>query len=189
MKARWIPGLLLTAVAALAPAFLACAGPGATVATASEDDGMIAVAAGPIELSELPSRVRLAPSGDRPLAAELEALGPDRRLYLVLRGLSASAPPGVLFHLYLGLPAGAEPATDDPRHVGSLNFFGATPVDGGTRPPGPAADWQSFEVSRAVRSLGERGLIGEAIELTIRATGSPTEGARPVIGRVELVVQ
>lgn len=179
-------GRLLLAAALLLLPPAACSEQRAGAAVG--DERLIASAAGPIELTEGPLRIALDPLGERTLSAELDSLG-GRRVYLVLRDLRAAGAPGVLYHLYLDLPAGAEPGADDSHHVGILNFFGAPPLDEAGETPREAAALRSFDVSEAARALRERDLPTGPTTVTIRPQGRPTPGARPVIGRIELLVQ
>jgi hypothetical protein len=149
-------------------------------------EGVLAIA-GPVELGATPARISLTPTAGAGgnLASQLAALGPGRHLYLVLRDLRATEQPGVLYHLYLDLPPlplGGTPAEDDPRHVGSLNFYNATPVSN----PG---FFQSYDISDAMRGLARRKMLSDATTVTILPFGTPAEGARPVIGWIELAVQ
>jgi hypothetical protein len=146
----------------------------------------IAVAAGPVRLVEAPVRVPLSPpAGGAGIASAIESMEPGERLFLVLRDLSAAEPPGVLYHLYLSLPPGAVPAEDDPRHAGSINFYAAVRPE----PAEPGSAFHSFDVTEAIRALGERGELDEPLMLTILPAGEPAGGSGATVGRIELVVQ
>lgn len=186
MRAR--PRLELLAAGALLGVTLACTGSSAGGASLS-GERMIASAAGPIELGDAPVRVVLAASSDAGVASILAELEPQRRVEVVLHELAAASQPGVLYHLYLGLPEGAEPAADDPRHVGILNFFGIAPAERGGQLPGSAEVPRSFDASAAATTMRAPGTSQDPLTLTIRPHGTPDLEARPRIGRIELVVR
>lgn len=142
-----------------------------------EQGNVLARAAG-VELGAGPTRVALG-GGD--VAARLAALG-SRRVHLVIRGLRAANPPGVLYYAFLGLPAGAVPADEDPRHVGILNFYAAQ-----TGPVDPDRIFYSFDATDAVRTLRARGELRDSVTVTFYPVGNLEPGAKPVISRVELV--
>lgn len=186
MRAR--PRLELLAAGALLAVTLACTGSSAGGAGFS-GERMIASATGPIELGDAPVRVVLAPADEAGVASILGALEPGRRVEVVLHDLAAAAQPGVLYHLYIDLPEGTEPAADDPRHVGILNFFGIAPAEGGGQPPGSAAAPRRFDASAAAAAMAALGTPRDPLTLTIRPHGTPDLAARPRIGRIELVVR
>lgn len=72
------------------------------------------------ELGAAPSSVRVAipkASAERTLAA--------RALVLRIEGVSVTAPPGVIYEVYVALPAGTKPDPSLPNYVGNLAPFGA----------------------------------------------------------------
>lgn len=149
----------------------------------------IASVAGPIDLETVPKRVSIEASGGKTLASFLEALGPGQRLYLVLHGLRAKEQPGVLYHLYLNLPPGTKPGADDARYMGTFNFYDAIPIgdEKGTAPP--SSGFNSYDITELARTLRGRGLLSEPTTVTIQPGGTPAPGAKPVIGRIGLIVQ
>ena len=134
-----------------------------------------------IELGAGPTTVTLDGRGG---ASRLDALG-SRRLSLIVRGLRAGKPPGVLYHLYLNLPAGTVPAGDDPRHVGIINFYAAPTGDAAKADPDRI--FYSFDATEAVRVLRARGLLSDPLTVTFYPAGTPEPGAKAVVSRVELV--
>ena len=126
----------------------------------------------------------LHPVRGHALGPALDALG-SRRLYLVVRDLRTVEQPGVLYHLYLDLPAGTAVDKADPWHAGILNFFNAPPPGA----PEPEGVFQSFDVTSLVRSLRARGQLAERVKLSIIPVGEADPKARPTIGVVELVAQ
>jgi hypothetical protein len=145
----------------------------------------------PLTLGSRSATTPLAPLGGdgASLATYLEALAPGRSLYLVARGLTSAEPPGVTYTVYLDLPAGATPTANDPRRIGSLNFYNAgdpaAPIPRGIEP------FYSFDltaVARALRSQGQGQLAGRTT-VTLIPQGAPNPKAEAVVGRFELVEQ
>jgi hypothetical protein len=167
------------------PALGACAnGVDPTRPAASRGDGQVIAFLGPVKLQRTPVRVPLQGAEGTPLSAILDTLGRNRRLYLVLRDLRTDEQPGVLYDVYLDLPAGAQPRENDPHYVGSFNFYNAA---GGFAPSN--ARFQSFDISDVARALRARGKLTDRTTITVFAGGTPDGAAKPVIGRLELVVQ
>lgn len=180
---------LLAAACVGAETEIALNGPGAPGDGAEAEPAvpglLLSAGTGPHRLAGTAIRIELAPPAGlaaADAAARLDGLdGPDEgRLRLVLRDLVAPEPPGTLYQLYLGLAPGEEPAEDDPRAVGSLNFFGVE-TGGGT------AELRSYDVTALAPLLAAALRAGRAPALTVRSA-SPAAGAAPSLGRVELVV-
>ena len=125
--------------------------------------------------------LKLPPSGSRsrPLKEHVDGLAGDRRIFLVLKNVSAEEAPGVIFSIYLDLPAGSEHEEAQRHLAGYLNFFGLT---GGRK----TAD-RSFDITDLVRNLQKRNLLNETTTITIQPDGTPAEGAKAKIGGVEIV--
>ena len=134
-----------------------------------------------VELGAGPTTVAL---DGREISSRIDALG-SQRLYLILRGLRAGGQPGVLYHLYLNLPAREDPAVDDPRHVGIINFYAAQTGNEAD----PDRIFYSFDVTDAVRTLRARGLLRDCVTITFRPAGAPEPGAKAVVSGVELVAE
>lgn len=169
--------------------------PRADVADAAEVSGgpvspavetrKMASAEGPIELTAAPRRIRLDFSkpdtdGVQDLGKLLASREPGQRLILQVRDLQAAGPPGVLYHLYLGLPAGETPAQDDFRHVGSIQFFDAVPSKKG---------FYSFDVTEVLQRLQRQAQLDLGSVVTVIPAGAPETGAQPAVGRIDLVVE
>lgn len=119
------------------------------------------------------------------LESRAGSLRSGRRLYLVVRGLRVDEEPGIIYHLYLDLPAGAKPLNNDPRYVGSINFYGVPPA--GTTPSDRV--YQSFDITDAVRTLQARGLLRSSTTVTLFPVGPAAPGAKAIVGRLEIVEQ
>ena len=149
----------------------------------------------PVALGAGPVAVTLASSG-QPLSQQLESLAPGKSLYLVVRGLTATEAPGVLYSVYLDLPAGASPTENDPHQVGIIHFFNARAPGAANEPDAESSVntdaekvFFSFDVTPAVRALRQRGWLQEATTLTFIPDGQPVPSARAVVGHLELIDQ
>jgi hypothetical protein len=149
-----------------------------------------AASAPEIVLADKPVRVVLAgpETSSASLGNLVQNLGPGRHLHLVLNGLSAAEPPGVIYYLYLDLPPGATPAEDDPHYVGAFNFFSFVPLPDAERSAAAGSmTAYSYDVTAVARTLQRRGLLRDPLSATIVPGGRPTIGARVVIGEIALV--
>lgn len=125
-------------------------------------------------------------------AGAVSSIAPQggKRLYLVARGLRAEVQPGALYHLYLGLPADADPAASERHLVGSVNFFAAEQHagdGGGEAAAAEAGKFLSFDVTDLARSLDAEGALGTAPSLTVAPADQPAAEARAVVGQISLV--
>src|ERR1700737_3826382 len=179
---RWRFSLLLIAgVAAMTIGVNAMAAESfETLATSASKP--VALGAGPVTVTLAP-----APGNVASLSARLASVRQDRKVYLVLRGLSTNEQPGVVYQIYLGLPQGVAPKPDGPYYVGSLNFFNA--MSGGTEPARPDQRFYSFDVTDLLKTLQSRKSLGDAVAVTIVPAGKPSAGAKPMIGEIALVEQ
>jgi tyrosinase len=144
-----------------------------------------------LALADRPVTIRLAaPAGPRALSVGLRALPSARNIRLTVRDLQATAAPGILYHLYLNLPAGASRAVAEAHYIGPITFFDAVTADRAQMAGmdhGPAAAAASgpsfsFDVTALVRRLGRP----DRLEVTLVPQGRPAAGANAVIGNVEL---
>jgi hypothetical protein len=148
---------------------------------------MLAAASLPLKLGSGPVTVTLAPasaSEEMTLSTALKGLKPEEHLYLVLRDLKASEPPGVAYDVYLDLPPDAHPKPEDPHTVGTLNFYNSVGVSAGN--PG---FFFSFDVTGTAKLLQSRNLLNSRTAVTISPSGNPAAHAKAVIGRIELLKQ
>ncbi len=125
--ARALSAVALVAAVVGAPA----AAPGEAPMTmpAHTPDG-----SGPVALGPDGARItlRTPPAGEtaaRPAGSE-----PPAAIGLVLEGVRADNPPGVVYGVWLNLPAGAPATVESPHHVGTLSFFDAVTLPGAEAP-------------------------------------------------------
>lgn len=168
--------------------------------TAAPTAPTVHVASGPVTLGAAPVRKTLEPRPSPtaapapPLPERVAALPASRRLYLVLRGLRAQAHPGVLYHVYLDLPADVSPASARATEhlAGAINFFDAVPHadHAAPAPAAPGSDvFVSFDVTEIARSLHRRGILAARPALTIAPVGRPYAAAQPLVGEISVVEQ
>ena len=127
------------------------------------------------ELTPGDATLPLKPRSGVALKKQLDALPPSRQLYLVVSGLQASTPPGVLYALYLE-PSGTQTPSASAR-AGYLNFYA---VSAGAKSP-PV----SFEVTSIIRALlaAKPDLSG----LQVRIVPADHPQSNPSIGNIELI--
>jgi tyrosinase len=172
--------------------------PGASVNTslvvASSVVPNAAAASRPISLSSEPIRVSLhmaAPVGAArtpSFAEHLQALKPDRKLYIEFKGLKAQEQPGVIYNVYLDLPP--NPTADDLKshYIGAVNFFDKLPMAnakpgehvGGSR----SAILPLAPVAKTL--LAGKQLLDKPV-VTIKPLGTPNDAAAPTIDEVRVV--
>jgi hypothetical protein len=155
---------------------------------------VIATVAGPVELGARPVRVTFNFTADpaKPnatLAAHLAALRPGQEIYLVVKDLRVAEQPGVLYHLYLNLPPGADPRPHEAHYVGNLNFYNAVALDSPVAEASQSPSFRSYEITGLARDLQSKQLLSEPTTLTILPAGVPVAEAKARIGQIELVKQ
>lgn len=155
---------------------------------------LLAKVAGPITLGAAPVSANLQsaqPGAAFQFPRQVKSLLPEKKLYLLMRNLSAEMQPGVIYHAYLDLPAGTIPQKDDPHHIGMLNFFGAMHH---RAPPSPSMSqltprFISMDVTPVARRLQSEGTLSQQPSVTIVPVGKPAQTAKPLIGEIALVAQ
>jgi len=152
-------GLFVAAIA-LVP-IVGCGAPAVRAARSSK-----AMETKPVVLGAAPTRV----------AVSLPKAKSSRRLYVVIRGLRVDVDPGVLYHLYLDLPAGAKPAANDPRFIGTINFYGVPPN------ASPDRAFFTFDITDSARKLRSK----KDTTITFVPGGPAAPGAKVTIARVEI---
>ena len=175
------------ALVAAAPAAVAAAAAPAPLAIAAQaDTGTIPLGTKPARRS-LRATAGMAPPSKTPLAARLEALPNERRLYLVIKNLYAEAPVQAIYRVYLDLPEGAAPS--DPlnsHYVGSFNYFDSA---GHERHAMHAAKPYSFDITDVAANLGAMNLLKTEPTVTIVPSGEPSDDAKAVVGDISIVEQ
>jgi tyrosinase len=181
------------AVASVGAAVAAAAGEAspvtlATTATAAAA-GTAAAAAGGIALEPTGTRVTLSatPAAGAALTARVEAAPAERQIHLVIRNYRTDAQPGVIYNVYLDLPASGEAGSGEGHYVGSINFFGAARHDG--HEGHEAATSISFDVTDLAQRLRAEGSLSDTPTVTIVPDGQPVADAKPVVGEIALVEQ
>jgi tyrosinase len=144
---------------------------------------MTIAGAGPVALGSEATEVVL---DTKNLASRVQALASNRHIYLVLREPRAEVQPDTLYHIYLALPHGTKPEKGGPYDVGTLNFYNAVPLEGGATASG---QFRSFDVTGLLKNLQQRNALSDQTTVTIVPSGFPAAGAKPSIGRVEIVEQ
>ena len=162
--------------------------PPATKIASSRRQG--APTTGGIQLGAGPLTVHLAPAHESApsFADQIEALGEDQRLYLVISNFKAQTQPGVVYRVYLDLPTGPSDANREGQFIGTMTFFDATAHSGHSFASLPGRT-RRFDVTDVVRRLHAQGRTGTTPSVTIAPVGEPAANARPVIGEISLVGQ
>src|SRR5882757_1638592 len=176
--------LMLTVVAATTGALNATAFNIVGVAVAAEPQTLATSPGAPVALGAGPVTVTLTPPSGKALSAGVASVAPDRKVYLVAKGLGTDAPPETIYQLYLGLPPGTAPSPDGPYYVGALNFFNAV-----GRGAGSDLRFLSFDVTALLKSLHAQNALAGNATVTIVPAGKPRAGAKPVVGAISLVAQ
>jgi hypothetical protein len=119
------------------------------------------------------------------LAARVQALPQNRRIFVVLKDLSAAATPEALYRVYLDLPEGTPDDPINSHYLGSFTFFDAS--HGGDH--GGASKPYTFEATTVIANLQARAVLKPEHTITIVPSGQPSEEARPVVGDISIVEQ
>jgi tyrosinase len=144
---------------------------------------------GPVELGPRAVRVSLKPVAGAKEMLTARALASAHALRLNVRNLRANVLPGVLYDLYLNLPATARPEASQANFIGAITFFDAVPMNHDRRDrQAGAMDMEegpsfTFDVTRLVKRLK----VADRFDITIVPHGKPAAEAKPVIGDIELV--
>ena len=139
---------------------------------------------GPVTLGSEPTRAVLQANQ---LTSKLEALRPNQRIYLVLRDMHAAEQPGILYHVYIGLPEAATPEKNDFRYLGMLNFFNAVPLESGAS--SSRSIFRSYDATPVFKALQQRNELSDRITVTFVPSGTPAANAKASIGQLEIVEQ
>ena len=152
----------------------------------------------PVTLGAGKTEITLDPLSERegedamPFHAQVASLAAGRRMYLVMKNLRADVQPGVLYHLYLDLPANASEKDKKAHYVGAINFFNALDHGGkenDTQTKKGPERFKSFDITKLAKELRANDLLKEKPIVTIVPVGEPAEGAKPVVGEITVVEQ
>lgn len=175
------------------PPFKPIAPPITETAAAPAAPTTIAVGTGPLALTAKPARTTLQAKGATESAQAVTeragTLSETKRWYLMLRGLHADAQPGVLYAIYLDLPANATPAQSADHLVGTINFFDAVAHPGHESASVDKTRFISFDATEIVRALRDKKLLSATPAVTIVPIGRPAANAKPVVEEISLVEQ
>ena len=166
--------------------------PGAGAAGPPRTRARVATA---LELSTTPTKARLLPppgagAGVGNLAQRVRNLAGNRRLYLVIKRLTAQAPPGTLFDVFLELPGEAAGAAAEANKIGTIHFFDAVPHGGhGAGAANPDQKFFSFDITDVAKRLANEGRLTATPELTITPADQAEASARAVVGEITLIEQ
>ncbi len=137
-----------------------------------------------------------APAG--PASRAEESLGAPQSVYLNVENIEGEANPGLLYGVYVNLPAGEPPDPDGPHFAGTMSFFGieSSTEDDDDREEAAHGLRHVFDITSLVAELTELGRWDpEHLDVTFSAIGVEDEIASgldvpPVrIGRVSLYMQ
>jgi tyrosinase len=148
--------------------------------------GSIVLGTGPVRVSLRTTAAAPVPQVGPPLAIQLKALTDNRRLYLVLKNLSAETTPEAIYRVYLDLPEGVP---DDPlnsHYAGAFNFFDAAGHD---EHAAHASKPYSFDITIVIANLQARGVLKPEHSVTIVPSGQPSADAKAVVGEISIVEQ
>jgi tyrosinase len=146
----------------------------------------------PVDLGATRTTVRLAPTApENQLSTMLGVPGaaPAGRLIVRLRDVQVQDSPGIVYKLYLDLPADASPEVATQHFVGIVNFFGVVPAGGhgGHAGHGGAGQVIEFDVTRLAASLAASGSLASETSVTLIPVGEPAAGSEPkILGGIEL---
>jgi tyrosinase len=170
----------------------------AIVKAAKAQKPVATMSAASVALGDSPVKVTLDPTptmaGQQALAfsTRVKSLPAGNRFFLIVKDLRAEQQPGVLYDLYLELPADAKDEKRKDYYVGSINFFHAA----GHKPHGAQQPQMkgpekfiSFDVTELAKKLHSLNLLAEKATLTIVPSGDPAAEAKPVIGSIQIIEQ
>jgi tyrosinase len=144
-----------------------------------------------VTLGRTPTVVTLAPRGEanaapRTLATRISTIPSENRVYLVLRDVRTNQTPGVLYQVFVQLPANASRRAAREYHAGYINFFEATSDGEQHRSP-----TFRFDITALARRLAGGAALDAGFRVTIRPAGTraPAAYARPSIGDIVITQQ
>jgi hypothetical protein len=135
-----------------------------------------------------------APTG--PASSTDESVGPPPRVYLNVENIEGEANPGLLYGVFVNLPAGEAPDPDGDHFAGTMSFFGieAAANDDDEREEAPHSLRHVFDITALAAKQTEQGHWDPSnLKVTFSPLGVEDEAALDVppvkIGRVSLFMQ
>jgi hypothetical protein len=146
---------------------------GVTLAAQNADNGKrILAVSGQVALGQNPVTRML--HIDRDMRTEVEHRGAKARVYLVLRGPVADLPPGIIYNVFLDLPAGEHGHAMNKYLIGSINFYEMR-----------VRSFLSFDITSRLNGPGKAD--GD-FRVTLIPDGNPASDSHIHIDRIELVL-
>lgn len=137
---------------------------------------------GGISLTESTTIALTPPKGLKSFGKAAGAATSATKYYLVISGISAEAPVGTTYVVYVGAPEGAAGKDLEPYYVGVLSFFEAV----GMRHMGGYE--QAFDVTRLMGKIihfEDR----DRLHVRLASRGAPQKAAKPSVDRVTLLAE
>jgi hypothetical protein len=161
-----------------------------TLSRPASEPVVIARAVGPIRLKEGPVKVVMIEVGGhhadgRSLADRVLGLEKNQQLYLIIRDLSVTAQPGVLYDVYFDLISVTAFTQNDVHYIGTINFFNA--VSSSTPSPARNSPFLSFDITDTLKKLQSSYGLTEPSTVTFIPSGQPFAESRPIVGQIDLV--
>jgi tyrosinase len=150
---------------------------------------LIARSKSPTVLGDHAQTIRLESADGASIVSEAASLNPEQHIYLVFRNITVERQPGILYRIYLDLPAAAVEQHAPDYYVGAINFFGFV-----TRPARSGSNkgssrFRSYDITGLVVDLARKGVLSVNPTVTIVPVGKPEPESHPTLGNIEIVVQ
>lgn len=142
--------------------------------------------AGSLNLAAAPVRKALTVTMDESLPTHVGKLPAGKRLYVVIKNLMTNVQPGVIYHVYLELPAATPAAKGKEYQIGTINFFDAEHAMHGDS---AEERFYSFDITDLARQLRAKNALTATPVITIAPIRTPASEAKPVVGDISLVEQ
>ena len=142
-----------------------------------------------VALEKAPVRIKLqTPAGLVPFAAQIQTLPAEQHIFLRLKNLQANIQPGVLYHVFLNLPANAGPDEAASHRIGFVSFFNFVQMKHQDRSD-ISQRFLTFEVTRVMKDLETKGFLKDGVSVTVAPNREPVTDAKPLVGQIDLVHQ
>lgn len=159
-----------------------------TVKTTEADAEPIKLGAAPIKIA-----MNMIPAANdtpaTPFLEHVKGLKPERKLSVLFKGLKAKAAPGIVYQVFLDLPAEPTPEQLKLHYVGTLNFFDAVGHDNHTQENANSGMSKPvpMRITKVAKTLREKNMLAAKPTLVIIPQGTAEEGAMPTIKEVQIV--